>query len=1128
MLHLYQSNRLEELAEMMLVLQRVQPLSQALAPEQIIVQSQGMRRYINRFLAQKQGIAANLQFHLPAGLSWRLMREHIGGIPELSPFSTEVMRWRLLALFQSADFGNDAAFQAAHTVLGSHLQQGSLAAYELAGQLADVFDQYLVYRPDWIEAWSAGKTVKELAEHDAQAQTWQATLWRFLDNGIYPVPHRVQLWQTLMHKLAAPQVQLPERYFVFGIATMAPMYLHLLKQLAEHSEVHILALNPSAQFWGDVVEPAQMLRDGGEIDLGRQGHPLLASLGKQGRDFFNDLTETEIHNDFNSFGEQPLSGSLLHSLQWHLQTQTLPETARREGWTESHAAYLHEQVFPRNPQRETVFQAALTAANPITAQLLADDSIQIHVAHSPLRELQILKERLLQLLERHPDLQPHDIAVLTPNIEPYAPFIEAVFGRHSPFGQALPYSIADVKRSHRQPFLHGLAQVLTLLGGRFESDKLLPLLDNHLITQHFGINRDDLPLLRETVAQLNIHWGADRAQRAEHGSDDKLFTWQQGLERLAAGWMLPENNRLWQNISPHAVHPDHIAATARFAALVQLLADTRAQWQQAADVPQWCMRLRNLCEQLFATDAENTAAKQQFEQALAQWQQQADLADFRLPLDFTAAAAHIGRFLEGSSEAGFLRGGITFCGMVPMRSLPFAALCLIGLNDGDFPRNTASSTFDLISRHPRKGDRARRDDDRYLFLEAILSARQYLHLSYIGKDIRTDEERAPSVLLNELADTVAAMSGTPAKELTEQWFVRHPLQAFSERYFSGSPMLQSSRQDHAQALNQNQTAAPFLNGKQPENPTPHTPTAIEQRDFIRFWRNPVRVWLQDTLNWQPPYTENGFDAAEPFAANQTRQLDNAYVQARRNHRDFDELAAELSAQSLLPAGLLGRFTAEKCAAAAKQLDAALLNSPTLPPQSGTLNLVSGSLNYRLNHLTDAGQLLFAERFLGEHNQNGRLNATDKIELLLCHLIACAAVGPVPTHFVSLYQSTVLPPLRQQEAADILAQWLTACHQGRQHPLPFFPRVNYAAALALCKPSKNGGADDRIRAEEAAADKYHKGYNGFAQEDYPEVQLVFGDQDEPPYRSDLFFNLTENLLLPLKAQIMALESESMAE
>ncbi len=254
MLHLYQSNRLEDLAELLWKIQESSPLSDPLQEEEILVQSQGMRRFIEHALAKSGGIAANLRFSLPAGFNWRLMRELLPGIPELSPFNTEVMRWRLLELFFSNGL-SAPEYSAARQALSAYLSGGSIAAYQLAGQLADIFDQYLVYRPDWIDAWQNGRLIG-LGEDEI----WQAELWRFLDDGRQIAPHRVALWHKLLDALSAPGAKLPDRLFVFGIATLAPMYLQLLQAVAQHSEVHIFALNPAAEYWGNIIEPAQMLQ----------------------------------------------------------------------------------------------------------------------------------------------------------------------------------------------------------------------------------------------------------------------------------------------------------------------------------------------------------------------------------------------------------------------------------------------------------------------------------------------------------------------------------------------------------------------------------------------------------------------------------------------------------------------------------------------------------------------------------------------------------------------------------------------------------------------------------------------------------------------------------------------------
>ncbi|MDK4688498.1 exodeoxyribonuclease V subunit gamma [Kingella negevensis] len=1122
MLHLYQSNRLEDLAELLTQLHTTAPLSNPFASEQIIVQSQGMRRYISQYLAQHTGIAANLKFSLPAGFAWQLMRQAMPNIPELSPFASEVMRWRLLDLFQSNEFHTSPDFQAAKEVLQSYLNNGAYAAYQLAGQLADVFDQYLVYRPEWIEAWANNQTINSL-KNDSD-QTWQAQIWRYLDQTNQNIPHRVQIWHTLMDTLAQANAMphLAKRYFVFGIATLAPMHFKLLEQLALHREVHILALNPSNQYWGNILEPTQILKLGDEADLSIQGHPLLASLGKQGRDFFNELAEAQVQLDIDTYNEEPQSHSLLHSIQHQIQTQVLPEDAHKAGWLNQHQHYLEQHIFPTKPQWKQQFQAATAQTRPIV-QLNADNSLQIHSAHSPLRELQILKDQLLDLLNQHPEWQPSDIAVLTPHIEPYAPYIKAIFSEQTNGSPALPFTLSDVKLSHRQPLLDALEQTLELLNSRLEADKLLALLDNPLILAHHQINREDLPLIHDTVNKLNIKWGSDAQERAQHGDTHNLFTWQQGLDRLILGFMLPENtqNPLWQNIAPHSSHPDHIPVYSKLAALVRLLAQTKHQWQQSTTAQEWSNRIRSLTTNLLTPQTqEDHAALQQLETALTQWQNETTTANYNQALPQEIALQHIVRFLSSQDEKGFLRGGITFCSMVPMRSLPFQVICLLGLNDGDFPRNTKAAPFDLIARYPQKGDRARRDDDRYLFLEALMSARSVLYLSYIGKDIRTDEERAPSTLIGELIDTLSALSNQAPKDLKQQWLTQHPLQPFSRQYYTANPKLHSARQDYAHALNHPQPQPkPFINPTQPENPPPAQKT--DQKTFLHYWRNPLRHWLNNQLNWSNPYTQSTQQTQEPFLPDQPRQLADAYTRARLQNQDYSQLAQTLAAQSQLPTGKLGELVRQEYQTRAIALPKHLISSPAQAEQSGEL---LGVLTYHLTHNHQDGQILYASQFLNERNAHGKLQHTDKIELLLRHLIYNAATpdnSPTnrQTHYLSLQESYSLPPIDQQTAQDTLSQWLIAYQAGQSHPLPFFPRVNLAAATALYTKEKATWET----AQSAAQKAYHNGYNGFAQEDYPEVKLIYGrnTDEDPPYTSEVFQRLTENLFANLSGCLKVL-------
>lgn len=1117
MLYLYQSNRLEYLAKMLTTLHQIAPLQDIFAPEQIIVQSQGVRRYISQYIAQHTGIMANIHFSLPAGLTWQLMRQATPAIPELSPFSSAVMQWRLLDLFYSPRFDAPELAQA-KTALQGYLHNGDWATYQLSAQLADVFDQYLVYRPQWIDAWAEGKAITELS-HNPDA-VWQAQLWRELNQSQTNIPHRVQLWRTLLDKLSdlsfVAQQRLPERYFVFGIATLAPMFLTLLRQIAQHRDVHIFALNPCAEYWGNVLEPIQILRLGDEVDWTIQGHPLLASMGKQGRDFFNELADSGAHNEVNAFDDISPSNSLLHSIQQHIQTLTLPETAAQTGWLKQHAAYI-QTISPN-----------IDTSNPI-AQLCADDSLSIHAAHSPLRELQILKDQLLKLLHNKPHLQPHQIAVLMPHIEPYTPYIEAIFGKHS--STPLPYSVSDIKLSRHQALLDSLAQTLEVLNSRFEADKLLALLDSQLILDKHQISREDLPLLYDTVAQLNIRWGSDKHDRAEQGDENShLFTWQQGLERMVLGFMLPEG--MWQNLMAYSSHPEHIGVLSRFAHLVHLLSHTKKAWQENATVSQWCERIHHLIDELFLINTDDDrAALQQLETALATWQNETDTAHFHYSISRNIALDHIKRFLHRQDEAGFLRGGITFCSMIPMRSLPFEVICLLGMNDGNMPRNTKAAPFDLIAKHPQKGDRARRDDDRYLFLEMLMSARSVLYLSYIGKNMRTDAECAPSTLLEEIIDTVADMSGIEPKILQQQWVIHHPLQAFSQHYFVNDARLNSTRQDYAHALNQpHKLVAPFVSHLPPPTHNPNFTNLVEQTDFLHFWSNPLKYWLKNQLNWHAPYIQTAYHTEEPFLPDTPRVLSHAYTQARIKQQDFDELATQLYTQSLLPAGILGELTQQDYAIKAAQLPSELIYSPALDEQGGILTTQVGQFAYHLAHIHEIGQIIYAQQLLNEHNTYGQLKSGDTICLLLQHLIFCAVIPDHVTHqrnthYIDLNQSYCLPAIEQKQAQEALEQWLAAYHTGQNTPLPFFPRIQLNCAKILFATPNPTWEKVLARARD-----YYEGRNNIPpQTDYPEVRQIYGrnPDTEPPYSSELFQHLTYNLFEVFAPSLQVLKDQTIS-
>lgn len=1064
MLALYQSNRLEYLAAMLAAVYRRDSGAGAWAAEEIVVQSQGIRRYLNRYLATELGVAAHIHYSLPAGFAWQLLRRVAPETPPLNPFHTEVLRWRLLALFESDAF-RQPQWQTVATALQTYLDSSANAPYRLAGQLADMFDQYLVYRPEWITAWQAGRLIGLGAD-----EHWQAALWRGLDDG--SAPHRVAQWDLLKSRLG-PQ-HLPHRLLVFGMAALAPAYLDLLQHASQHCAVHVFALNPCAEHWGQIRSADYLLAHGlsAPQDV---GHPLLASLGKQGRDFFDALAAMpQVRTELPVYDPLPEAPSLLQRLQCDIQDLRLPEARDGSG----------------------------------------DASIQIQAAHSPVRELQLLKEQLWRDFAAHPDWQPHDVAVLTPDIEPYLPFIDAVFGQDQPGSPALPYSVADVKISRQQPLLQLVETWLTLVQGRLETDTVLPLLDSPLVRQRFGLHEADVALMRAAVAAQGVRWGQDAAMRAHYGGRGNAFTWDKAQARTVLGWLLPQTSatQTWQGVLPWFANLAHTPTLARALAWLETVLHHYPLWQTPATPAAWIQRLYDwLCD---STDeaARTGGVMQQLAQALADWAAHTALAAFRQPLSPTTALEHLQGLLSQRSEAGFLRSGITFCSMVPMRSLPFKCLCLIGLNDGNYPRTTKAAAFDLINRHPLPGDRARRDDDRYLFLESILSAREKLYLSYVGKDIRKNETLAPSALVSELIDTLAAMTGTAAAD----WVTQHPLQAFSRRYFDGS--LHSSRSDYAAALaHGNEAATPF--GGYFDSGAPAS-AAVPLEAWLQFWRNPVRHWLKQQLGWQDYRIDAVWQAAEPFAPADEAPLLAAYLDARRRNHDFTVAETALQQSNVLPEGLLGELFRQPARTAVLALDKALLASPSQPDLPVHFKAEGITLTGSLSNIHRDGRLIYLTR---------PLNAPQRIALLLEHLLLCAC-APVNantrTHLLYPPQPEILSSLPRAQAAALLTPWLQHYLLGQNRVLPFFPQtaLKLAAAWAQYPPADDGSAPPEALQHQARSayvgGPYHHGAGMRS-----EVALVFGRDAAAPPETPLFWQLIRELLLPLHRALCAQEPSS---
>ncbi|WP_417501311.1 exodeoxyribonuclease V subunit gamma [Marinobacter sp.] len=883
--HAVHANHLEDLRRAVVFICQQNPLP-PLQSETFLVQSNGIAQWLKLALAEKRsedgsegglGIAAGMDFLFPARFIWQAYRAVLpdGEVPEQSPFDKRRLVWRLYRLLPELVHTDEVFNPLARFLEGS---DSDLRAFQLAEKVADLFDQYQVFRADWLAAWEQGRDVvitSRSEEKPVEEDTlWQPMLWRKLveDTGAEAHTSRSQIHTRFMaegQRISAPAhpSRLPKRIVVFGVSSLPRQALEALYVLSRFSQVVLCVHNPSQFYWADIVSDRELLkaeRKRGKVhhvlskiedadQLHQHANPLLAAWGKQGRDYIRLLDEFDNPDEYRASFQTPdqkidifsehgsdLAPCLLHQLQNDIYNLTPLQEIREE-------------------QREL--------------DLAHDHSIAFHDAHSPQREVEILHDQLLAAFNADATLRPRDVMVMVPDINVYAPHIQAVFGRYtSGLKRHIPFTISDQGQRHHEPVLIALETLMSLPRSRFGVSEIISLLEVPGIRDRFEIAEEEIPLARRWVEGANIRWGLHGAHREslELPAGLDRNTWQSGLRSMLLGYGMGDDEP-WAGIQPYGEIGGLQASLAgRLGEFVYRL-ETLWQELQASRTPQqWEELFSAMLEQFFhEVEGHDLLLLNRFRRQLEQWLEDtmaAGLDQQSLPLNIVKDV-----LLEGLDEGGlnqrFLAGKVNFATLMPMRAIPFRKVCLLGMNDGDYPRSRPPVDFDLMAQDYRPGDRSRREDDRYLFLEAMLSAREQLYISWVGRSIKDDSERPPSVLVGQLQDHLNSLWQVPDQPdvaVTEALTTCHPLQPFSRDYFPKANGLgegegnqpkplaevlaarslftyehewRGAHGNEAEEPREKQTALPY---QQPEEP-------ITLNDLAGFLKKPVDTFYQRRL-----------------------------------------------------------------------------------------------------------------------------------------------------------------------------------------------------------------------------------------------------------------------------------------
>ena len=841
----HRDSRLEVLADRLVEALQCERPANPLAAQTVVVAHPGLGRWLRQLIAREQGIAAN--FHFPQPWQWlqRAAQHALGdAASDDGAWRREFLRWRIYAALPRID----------QPVVRASLAgaDAELRRFRLAERLAGLYAQYLIYRPDWIAAWERGK----------EAGNWQAVLWRSLCETI-AAPHRAQRQRELLEALARAGDGATGPLHVFGVSHLPPDTLDALIATSARRAVHLYFPDPCRAYWADMRTPRAMLERGDDADAlyFEIGHPLLVSLGRMAQDFLLALDARRIEFGADEVPVEAEPATLLGALQMSLRDC--------------------------EPQRMGAAPA-----------LRIDASLRVHVCATRLRELEVLRDALLRFLADNHEWQPRDIVVMAPDIGAYAPLLPAVFGppaHYSHDRSSIPWHLADVNLASAHPLLRAFAQLLELAESRFGLSEVLDLLDVPALARRAHLHTDDRARLERRMRGAGVAWGLDaRAKQLSGAAAVAANSWQFGFDRLFAGLIAGEDtdHALLDEILPLAFPgSDDAAALGRLHQFVESLHRLAAGFAVPRTLAAWCAWLHERIDALFEVDPGDTgesAALDALRRVLVDLRAQGEAGGKQL-LPWSVMRETLRGALSAVPEhQPFLLGGVTFCGLVPQRSIPFRVVCLVGMNEGEFPRPGGDEGLNRMLEHPRHGDRDTRREDRQLFLEALMAARERLHISFLGRDVENGKARNPAAPLAELLQFLDEQHGISGDvdTVARPWRIEHALQPDAAKYYDGDdPALFSFAGAYAERKSVLDAAPPFVDWTQARNAAPAAGTASLQW-LKRFWRDPAMAQLRD-------------DAGVSLSAlDDDESLDREPLQSKPDRREriesrllFDALAA---------------------------------------------------------------------------------------------------------------------------------------------------------------------------------------------------------------------------------------------
>jgi exodeoxyribonuclease V gamma subunit len=1025
--YLYTGNRLDELVRKKLCGEILSSsFSDPFICEQIVVPNQSVAAWLKQQIALNLGICANVEFLLLKDFESKLLKKslHWRFRPATEYFSKDFMVWKIFQLLPDIAlryddltnylYGLSDEDAVSPAVLNKNISIVDIKKFQLANKIAAVFEKYQQYRPDMVNSWEKG---------DFKGINWQAELWNKLcENKISPSASIL----NFIEKIDISKLDITRISF-FGFNTIPPAFLEILQKLGDSSSIalHFFLFNPCSIDWKILLnnDPKSSIREKvlanqyvEDDDCFKIENKLLNSYGRSGCEFISLINSINLKNVSECF------------LDW--EPNTILNVVKND--------ILY------NTHRHSDFVLKPT-----------DHSIQFHSCHSPMREIEVLYDNILNIFSQNSDIQPRDILVMGPDISLYAPYIKSVFERRNlelSDNIKLPYSLIDVQVARNSKIITAFFEILKLRETKFKVSQVLDILEIESVRMAFSIADEELNYIRKWIVESGIRWGIDGEHRSSFGLpyfDEN--SWQSGFDRLMLGFAMEGDGSIYDNtILPYdEIEGGTTELLGKFSNFIHTLFELRGKLFGKHMLDRWQEILDEIVELFFESDNDTFADITLIRRVLRKLKKSSYSAVFNDEVSIEIVLAYLEKQIDSETMSqGFMRGKVTFCGLMPMRNLPRKVVCLLGMSDGALPRDDITIGFDEMKLSPALCDHSAKFEDRYIFLEALLSAASIFYVSYIGQDIKTCEHVPPAIPVCELIDYLKQIYGSDFIN------VNHKLQAFNSEYFqnksNGLFSYSLENKNASCALNLEQQKR-FLFKEMEKLPQLRLGKLLID-DFLSFFKNPCKALIAGRMGINitsgSRFTTKDI---EPIILDPLEQysLNQKIVRALIDGKSTELLYEKLKLENNIPIGFSGNILFRE---KVEMIDEILNNGDEVIPMELLTDSKPFHVDFKIGDCTIAGVLdnVVKDKYQ-VYFQYAAKNGNRIIEGWIRHLIFCASGNSGDTYcFIgkemkSLYVEifTALTPV---DAIAELSNLLCLYNDGMAKPLPFFPKSSYLYAI----------------------------------------------------------------------------------